>query len=177
MFEGELELELEAELEDLIANLSESELEAEIEGEIPQGQPQGGTALTCRPPIVLNGFRSGEYTLRPQHYAQLLAVPRAPIVVIRGHSDNQGSAVTNAGISLSRAFEVLQWLTSRNGGSPIASRRVIVEPVGPALPVASNANEAGRSMNRRVEIFLCSQPPPPPPIVNATRIEMNTRVA
>ena len=171
------ERELEAELEQIIASLSESELEAEIEGEAPQGQPQGGDALTCRPPIVLNGFRSEEYTLRPQHYVRLLAVPLGtPIILIRGHSDNQGSAVTNAGISLSRAFEVLQWLTDRNGSSPIAGR-VIIEGVGGAIPAASNATEAGRSTNRRVEIFLCDAPPPPPLIANATRIEMNTRVA
>jgi outer membrane protein OmpA-like peptidoglycan-associated protein len=171
------ELELELELEDLMAVLSESELEEEIEGEIPQAQPQDGDALTCRPPIVLNGFPTGEYTLRTQHYARLLAVPLGgPIILIRGHSDNQGSAATNAGISLSRAFEVLQWLTDRNGSSPIAGR-VIIEGVGPAIPVASNATAAGRSTNRRVEIFLCDAPPPPPLIANATRIEMSTHIA
>ena len=166
------ELELEAELENLMTTLAQSDLESEIEGEIPQAQPQG-VDLTCHPPIVLNGFRSGEYTLRPQHYRRLLAVPVgvSPIVVIRGHSDNQGDAVTNTGISLSRAFEVSQWLTLRNGGSPIAGN-VIIEAIGAASPVASNANEAGRSANRRVEIFLCDAPPPPPVIANAIRIEM-----
>ena len=169
------ELELEAELEDLMTTLAESELELEIEGEgeIPQGQPGGGAQLTCRPPIVLSDFRSGEYTLRTQHYARLLAVPLgAPIIVIRGHSDNRGSAVVNAGISLSRAFEVMHWLTDRNSGASIAGR-VIIEGFGSATPVASNASVAGRSANRRVEIFLCDAPPPPPVIANATRIEMH----
>ena len=129
------ELELEAELEQLVASLSESELEKEIEGEA-QGQPQR-QELTCRPPIVLNGFRSGEYALRPSHYARLLAEPfGSPIIVIRGHSDNQGNAITNAGISLSRAFEVKDWLTNRNGGTPIAGR-VIIEDIGAGSPIAS----------------------------------------
>jgi OmpA family len=169
------ELELEAELEDLMITLAESDLESEVEGQIPPDR--GGTTLNCRPPIVLNGFRSGEYTLLPQHYAALFAVPLGgAIILIRGHSDNQGAAATNVGVSLSRAFEVLQWLTNRKGRPPIAGQ-VIVEGFGAATPVAANTNEAGRSANRRVEIFLCKAPPPPPVFANAARIVMNSGVA
>jgi flagellar motor protein MotB len=124
---------------------------------------------------VLDGFRTGDYTIRRQHYAKLLAIPLpVPVIVIRGFTDNQSDAVSNRGLSLSRAIEVQQWLTLRNGGRPIA-RNIIVEAFGAALPVAPNSTEAGRSRNRRVEILLCQAPPPPPPpplIASILRVQM-----
>src|ERR1700736_3117336 len=97
----EAEFELEAELEDLMSVLAKSNLASESEiPSAPLQQPQT-TQLTCAPAVVLNGFRSGDYTLRRQHYASLLAIsPRLPAnitIVIRGHTDNQGDAVSNMG--------------------------------------------------------------------------------
>lgn len=126
----------------------------------------------CSNPIVLDGFRTGDYTLRRQHYAKLIALRLgAPVVVIRGHTDNQGDNVSNAGLSASRAFEVQQWLTLRNGGKPIG-KIVVVQALGASSPVASNATEPGRSRNRRVEIILCKTPPPPPQVANALQIQL-----
>jgi OmpA-OmpF porin, OOP family len=99
-------------------------------------------------------------------------------MVIRGFTDNQADAVSNRGLSLSRAIEVQQWLTLRNGGRPIA-RQVIIEAFGAATPVAPNTTDAGRSRNRRVEILLCQAPPPPPapPLVaSVLRIQMGKNV-
>src|SRR5215469_434073 len=153
-------------------------LTSEVPGRRPSGPAQRGAAqLRCRPPVVLDGFKTGEYTLRRVHYRALLALPLplpARVVVIRGHTDNQGDALSNRGLSLSRAFEVLQWLTLGNGGNPIAPR-IIVEGFGPVQPVASNATENGRSRNRRVEIFLCQAPPPPPVFANVIRIQSGRR--
>jgi flagellar motor protein MotB len=71
---------------------------------------------------------------------------------------------------------VLQWLTQRNGGNPIAAN-VIVEGFGAAQPVAPNTTENGRSKNRRVEIFRCQSPPPPPVFTNVIRIKSGRRTA
>ncbi len=178
----EAEFELEAELEDLMSVLAKSNLASESEiPSAPLQQPQT-TQLTCAPAIVLNGFRSGDYTLRRQHYASLLAIsPRLPAnitIVIRGHTDNQGDAVSNTGLSFSRAFEVLHWLQSAAGNSVIADN-VLIDAAAATTPVASNATEAGRSANRRVEIFFCltPPPPPPPPQVASSRILMRGRIA
>ena len=171
--------ELYPELYPEIAGETQSELPGRrppSQGPIRQAQG-GGTQLQCRPPVVLDGFRTGEYMLRPIHYRALLALPLPPpVIVIRGHTDNQGDTVSNQGLSLSRAFEVLQWLTHRNGGNPIA-RNIIVEGFGASQPVASNAAESGRSRNRRVEIFLCQAPPPPPIFANVIRISAGGRTA
>jgi hypothetical protein len=140
---------------------------------------EGGSAvtLTCRPPVVLSGFGSEGYALRFAHHTQLLALPLpAPVLVVRGHTDNQGSAVDNRGLSLSRAFEVVQWLTLRNGSQPIAGD-LIVQGFGSASPVASNANEAGRSRNRRVEILWCEAPPPPPIVAGVVTVRPGKRTA
>ena len=183
------EFELETELNGLMEVLAKSDLQSEAESEIPatpQRQP-GAVELTCVPPVVLNQFRSGEYTLRPHHYSRLLGIGLgvAPIIVIRGHTDNRGNAVMNTGLSLSRAFEAWQWLEKLNGGHDITAQSplfpptlsgVIVEAIGAAQPVASNATEAGRSANRRVEIFLCQSPPPPPQIANAVRVQMRRSI-
>jgi hypothetical protein len=142
---------------------------------LSEGAPRRPPA--CRPPIVLDGFRTGEYTLRIHHYARMLPLPLpAPIIVIRGHTDNQGNTASNQGLSLSRAFEVLQWLTHRNGEKQIGGR-IIIEALGATAPVASNATEDGRIRNRRVEILLCQTPPPPPVVAGAVRIQMGARVA
>ena len=151
--------------------------ETEFGPVLSEAPSRGAPVVSCRPPIVLDGFRTGEYALRTHHYVRLLPLPLpAPVIVIRGHTDNQGNTVSNQGLSLSRAFEVLQWLTHRNGAKQIAGR-VIIEAVGAAAPVASNATEDGRSRNRRVEIFLCQAPPPPPQVASAVRIQMTRGVA
>lgn len=135
-------------------------------------QKRGAPQNLCGTPIVLDGFRTGDYTLRRQHYAKLLALRLpAPVIVIRGHTDNQGDTVSNVGLSASRAFEVQQWLALRNGGKPIA-KVVKIEGLGASAPVAANATESGRSRNRRVEIILCKTPPPPPQVANALQIQL-----
>jgi hypothetical protein len=148
------------------------------EGGSTSGAPSSqSVALRCRPPVVLDGFRTGEYTVQTHHYARMLPLPLpAPVIVIRGHTDDQGDTVSNTGVSLSRAFEVLQWLTHRNGERKIGGQ-VIIEALGARAPVASNATEEGRSRNRRVEILLCQAPPPHPVIASAVRIQMGGPIA
>ena len=76
-------------------------------------------------------------------------------VVIIGHTDNTGSDAVNNPLSLERAHTVRDYIVTR--GVPAA--RVETAGRGEREPIASNASEAGRAKNRRVEILL-SEPAP-----------------
>ncbi|MDB6079823.1 MAG: outer membrane protein OmpA [Akkermansiaceae bacterium] len=69
--------------------------------------------------------------------------------LIVGHTDNQGDYAHNQTLSQKRAQAVTAAL-SKQYGIPAAS--IIAVGVGMAAPVAPNADETGRSKNRRVEI-------------------------
>ena len=71
-------------------------------------------------------------------------------IEIRGHTDNQGSEEHNADLSERRAAAVVEWLISRG----IESRRLSSQGFGATRPAASNADEAGRARNRRVEFYV-----------------------
>lgn len=78
----------------------------------------------------------------------LKANPNAKVLIV-GHTDNQGALAYNQDLSRRRAEAVVAALTADHG---IASARLTAVGVGMAAPVASNANEAGRALNRRVEL-------------------------
>ncbi len=72
-------------------------------------------------------------------------------VTVRGYTDSVGKAAANQALSEKRATEVREYLVLNQN---IPSASVAVEGLGPANPVASNATEAGRALNRRVEIVV-----------------------
>ncbi|MEM9146771.1 MAG: OmpA family protein [Pseudomonadota bacterium] len=82
--------------------------------------------------------------------ARLLAERAELVVLIVGHSDNQGPLDLNRRLSLERAAAVRAALIDRG----IAAERMEADGVGFLAPIASNATEAGRALNRRVEIVL-----------------------
>jgi outer membrane protein OmpA-like peptidoglycan-associated protein len=69
---------------------------------------------------------------------------------IEGHTDNIGSAEYNQGLSERRAEAVYTFL-SENG---VDSARMTTMGFGMTQPVASNADEAGRQKNRRVDLVI-----------------------
>lgn len=69
---------------------------------------------------------------------------------IVGHTDSTGPASYNQQLSLRRAGAVEQYL--RNEG--VIPQRLSVYGMGEEEPRASNATEAGRRLNRRVEIII-----------------------
>lgn len=69
--------------------------------------------------------------------------------IISGHTDNQGSAELNQRLSQARSASVIAWL----GAYGVAAGRLAPQGFGPTRPVADNATEAGRALNRRVEIM------------------------
>jgi len=68
--------------------------------------------------------------------------------IISGHTDNQGTADLNQRLSAARAASVAAWLNARGVGS----ERLIPNGFGSSRPIADNATENGRALNRRVEI-------------------------
>ncbi|SDB67138.1 LCCL domain-containing protein [Belnapia rosea] len=76
-----------------------------------------------------------------------LAADPALRLKLIGHTDATGSAATNLPLSQRRAESVRQWLIA----SGIAAERLAAEGKGPNEPIADNATESGRSLNRRVQ--------------------------
>ncbi len=72
------------------------------------------------------------------------------IVDVYGHTDSTGSDKHNFDLSQRRALSVANYLN----GQGVDSRRFAVTGFGPTSPIATNATEAGRAQNRRVEIQL-----------------------
>ena len=75
-----------------------------------------------------------------------------PTLKIRldGYTDSVGTAVHNDALSLMRAQAVVSYLASKG----IASDRMAARGLGARNPVASNATEAGRALNRRTEMVI-----------------------
>ncbi len=69
-------------------------------------------------------------------------------VIVAGHTDWKGGFDYNIELSKRRADAVVSALT----GLGISTSRLRAFGAGPAAPVASNENEAGRAKNRRVEL-------------------------
>lgn len=71
-------------------------------------------------------------------------------IFLSGHTDNQGKAVLNIKLSMDRVEVVKQYLIS----SGIDKKRVTGKGFGGSRPIASNANEESRKLNRRVEFTV-----------------------
>jgi outer membrane protein OmpA-like peptidoglycan-associated protein len=71
-------------------------------------------------------------------------------VIVEGHTDSQGSAASNRGLSDRRARSVVSFLVSRG----VPSDQIRAEGLGATRPVADNGSADGRANNRRVEIIL-----------------------
>lgn len=72
------------------------------------------------------------------------------LVDVNGHTDSTGDAEYNRNLSERRALSVANYLN----GQGIDPRRFSIVGFGESQPVATNATEAGRAANRRVEIQL-----------------------
>ena len=69
-------------------------------------------------------------------------------MVLIGHTDSQGSAPHNLDLSQRRAAAVYLWLIQRG----VDSGRLRSDGRGLMEPIADNATEQGRALNRRVEV-------------------------
>lgn len=93
---------------------------------------------------------SGDPAVLADLAAYLLAHPDQRAVIV-GHSDSSGAEAANLKLSRQRAAAVRQRLIERFG---VPAAQVSADGVGQLVPRASNATEAGRARNRRVEAVL-----------------------
>ncbi len=84
-----------------------------------------------------------------EEIAKLLEAEPALKVYIVGHTDSQGGYDYNMQLSRRRAEAVVADLVKSHG---IERARLSSAGVGFLAPIGSNANEAGRALNRRVEL-------------------------
>ncbi|MDH3252335.1 MAG: OmpA family protein [Ignavibacteria bacterium] len=101
-------------------------------------------------------FPVGKNIIEPQFFPLLSKVQEAIRkfpgcqVAVEGHTDSQGSDLTNQRLSESRAEAVEQYLKANMGSSiPVMSHGY-----GESRPVASNDNAEGRTKNRRIDIVI-----------------------
>jgi outer membrane protein OmpA-like peptidoglycan-associated protein len=71
-------------------------------------------------------------------------------IMIQGHTDNTGDSLFNYRLSLARATAVRSWLVD-NG---ITGARIETLGYGDTRPISSNATDAGREANRRIEFII-----------------------
>ena len=81
--------------------------------------------------------------------AAFIKAHAATPMFITGHTDNQGGLAYNLSLSQRRAAAVAKALTARYG---VGAARLAAHGLANLAPLASNATEAGRAKNRRVEL-------------------------
>jgi outer membrane protein OmpA-like peptidoglycan-associated protein len=72
------------------------------------------------------------------------------LVNVCGHTDSTGSQDHNLDLSVRRAKAVLEYLASQG----VAKERLRPQGFAAAYPLAPNATEEGRALNRRTEVVL-----------------------
>jgi OOP family OmpA-OmpF porin len=118
---------------------------------------QIGKGLAAEGKIALYGiyFDTGKAELKPEsatqlaEMAKLLKANTSMRVFIVGHTDNQGAFDANLSLSQKRAEAVIAALNKQHG---IDAKRLAARGAANISPVASNASDAGRARNRRVEL-------------------------
>ena len=102
-------------------------------------------------------FPVGQSVIMPANYGLLSRVQHAirtfgePDVIIGGHTDSTGSDEVNEHLSQQRADAVRQYFVA-NGTLPYD--KIIAVGYGSMRPVASNATEKGRAINRRIDVII-----------------------
>ena len=115
-------------------------------------------ALIFLPSVVLfevgkatvNAAEAGPYLDR---VARLLTAKTQKAISIEGHTDSDGSASTNDSLSKARATAIAEALSSRG----VQTSRLSTSGYSFNRPVASNATEDGKRLNRRVEIIVLDE--------------------
>ena len=103
-------------------------------------------------------FNSGEYQVRREALKELNDVTEILMelgrpIVVEGHTDNipASGQFSNWELSALRAASVVKYIVKQIG---FPSSKVTMAGYADLRPVAQNSTEAGRNMNRRIEIHI-----------------------
>ncbi|HEU4705446.1 MAG TPA: OmpA family protein [Sphingomicrobium sp.] len=116
---------------------------------------RSGELLLLRLPAS-GTFDVGSADIKPQAMSTVAEIGltlkkfNQSLVDVLGHTDSTGSAASNQALSQKRAESVARQLRAK-GVSPA---RIATRGYGASNPIADNATDAGKAMNRRVEIKL-----------------------
>jgi outer membrane protein OmpA-like peptidoglycan-associated protein len=116
-------------------------------------QESRGTVITLSGSVL---FASNKDALLPGAQERLGLVAEAlktqddREIFVEGHTDSQGSAASNQGLSDRRAKSVANFLISRG----VPGDQIRAAGLGLTRPIADNATAEGRANNRRVEIIV-----------------------
>jgi len=115
----------------------------------------GGTRIDIATDVA---FDFGSAVLRPAFAAQLATVVRPYLqqpVRVSSYTDNVGAPAFNLDLSQRRARAVADVLREQG----FSATRLTVSGYGEDKPVASNATETGRRLNRRIELLINAKVP------------------
>ncbi len=144
---------------------ADAETDAEIQtpGPAPVIASRNGTPLLSelqtdgRAVLDDLAFATGSSALEARSFPSLIELaawlnsdPESRVVLV-GHSDAVGDLDTNVALSRARARAVVQRLIEAHN---VPSGQLRAEGIGYLAPLASNATERGRAVNRRVEVIL-----------------------
>lgn len=99
-------------------------------------------------------FNTAKADLKPESFkplGEVISIMKEypdVLLTVEGHTDNQGGAEMNKGLSQRRAATVVRYLTSKG----ITADRLSSAGYGLERPIATNGTPAGRALNRRVEM-------------------------
>jgi OOP family OmpA-OmpF porin len=107
-------------------------------------------------PVLVSGFDANAAHLSAATQASLAEVAKAALLAntdrieINGHTDHVGRATFNLKLSQKRANAAKTYLVKQG----VAADRITAVGYGYSKPIASNATEQGRSLNRRIDVKL-----------------------
>jgi len=102
-------------------------------------------------------FPVGKSVIMPDNYPLLSKIQQSirifgePDVVIEGHTDSTGSNELNEHLSQQRSESVRQYLLANK---TLSYDRIVAVGYGSSKPLASNATEEGRAVNRRIDVII-----------------------
>jgi len=114
-----------------------------------------GTTLLVR--LKGMNFEVGKSYILPHHYPILNKVQKAIRIfgtqraVIEGHTDSTGGTAQNKVLSQQRADAVMAYLVNNGAMDP---NNITSIGYGPDKPIAPNTSNAGRKLNRRIDVVL-----------------------
>ena len=132
----------------------ENELRAQLEGTGVSVTRAGNQIILNMPSNIT--FATDQDAVKPGFYQTLNSVAlvlkkfNRTTVDVYGHTDSTGGDQYNFDLSQRRAMSVANYLSAQG----VDQRRFAVTGFGKTRPIATNATEAGRAQNRRVEIQL-----------------------
>ncbi|NND67501.1 MAG: OmpA family protein [Halioglobus sp.] len=139
-------------------DVQEARLREQLEGSGVRVVREGDNIRLVMPGNIT--FESDSYNLRGDFFgvlnsvALVLAKYADTNLRISGHTDNTGSREHNLTLSAQRAGAVADYLV----GQAVDAQRITTRGLAFDQPIADNDTAAGRSQNRRVELYILPAP-------------------